>query len=237
MIVKCSFCGKQKILDSGLYGSPLLRCGSCNKIFYDNKIKEPALNPPPIIEREKLSIFIYLGVPTGLGIIILALFGVFGEGTDRLLPLLFGLLWMTFFIALIWWTYREKNKRKEHYLKLLKDSHQRLSDFNYQKQLIVASNGNEEVVSCLRKYNLSSNLDFILDVDSIICNYQALNETIDIIDEEQGGNDTVSIVQQNYSKEILKNDVNIKLFCRKCGTELLVDSDFCHRCGEKVKIK
>lgn len=179
MIVKCSFCGKQKIVDTELYGTPLVHCDSCKKLFYDNKIKEPALNQPPINEREKLSFFIYEGVFLGLGFTIFGLSGVFTEGTDYLLCLIFGLVWTASSVLLIWSTYRDKNKRNEHYLKLLRDSQQRLSSVDYQEQLIVSSNGNADVVSLLRKYNLSNNLDFILDVDSIIHKYELLNETVD----------------------------------------------------------
>lgn len=236
MIVKCSFCGKQKIVDTELYGTPLVHCDSCKKLFYDNKIKEPALNPPPINEREKLSFFIYLGVFFGLGFTIFSLSGVFTEGTDYLLFLIFGLVWTAGSVLLIWSTYRDKNKRNEHYLKLLRDSQQRLSSVDYQEQLIVASNGNADVVSLLRKYNLSNNLDFILDVDSIIHKYELLNETVDT-NENNEQVESDNIAEQNDTKEIPNIDMSIKLFCRKCGTELLVDSDFCHRCGEKVIIK
>lgn len=235
MIVKCSFCGKQKIVDAELYGSPLLHCDSCKKVFYDNKIKEPALNPPPKNEREKLSFFIYFGVLFGLGFTVFGLSGVFSESSDYLVFLILGLIWTVSSILLIWSTYHDKNKRNEHYLKLLKDSKQRLSSVDYQEQLIVASSGNADVVSLLREYNLSNNLDFILDVDIIIHKYELLNETADI-NENNKQVETDSIAEHDDTKGVPNIDMSIKLFCRKCGTELLVDSDFCHRCGEKVII-
>lgn len=34
-----------------------------------------------------------------------------------------------------------------------------------------------------------------------------------------------------------KNDETIRLFCRKCGSELVSDSAFCHRCGTEVITK
>ena len=238
MLVRCSFCGKQKIVDNVLFSSPIFHCDACNKIFYDKKIKEPALSPPPVNEREKLSFFIYLGVLFGFGFTIFGLWGVLAYGSDYLGFLIFGLLWTIGSIFLIWSTYRDKKKREEHYQKLLNESHQRLSKFNYQEQLIVASNGNNEIVTLLKEYNSSHNFDFVIDVDSILHKYE-LEYTIDNINSENE-DEIVDVLDIVEDKPIIKEpqvNEDKKLFCRKCGTELLLDSDFCHRCGKKVEIK
>ncbi len=238
MLVRCSFCGKQKIVDNELFSSPVFRCDVCKKLFYDEKIKEPALNPPPVNEREKLSFFIYLGVLFGLGLTIFGLSGVFTDVSDYLFFLIFGLLWTISSILLIWSTYRDKNKRKEHYQKLLKESHQRLSNFSYQEQLIIASNGNNEIASLLKKYNSSHRLDFTIDVDSILHKYELQNIANDINDKtEEEVVKVVDVVEDVFINEEQEPKNEIKLFCRRCGTELLCDSDFCHRCGERVIIK
>lgn len=238
MLVRCSFCGKQKIVDNEFFSSPIFRCDVCKKLFYDEKIKEPALNPPPVNEREKLSFFIYLGVLFGLGFTIFGLSGVFIDGSDYLVFLIFGLLWTIGSILLIWSTYRDKKKREEHYQKLLKESHKRLSNFSYQEQLIVASNGNNEIVSLLKKYNSSHRLDFVIDVDSILHNYELENIADDNNNKiEEKITEVADVVEEVSINEKQETKKEIKLFCRKCGTELLLDSDFCHRCGEKVEIK
>ena len=238
MLVKCSFCGKQKIVETELYGSPIFHCDKCNKLFYDPKIKEPALSSPPVNEREKLSFLIYLGVPFGFGFTIFGLSGVFTYSSECLIPLILGIVFMFGSILLIWSTYRDKRKRDEHYQALLKESHQRLSKFSYQTQLIVASEGNSTIVSLLKKYNSSHHLDFVLDIDSIFRNYESKNNETNTNEEKQKQTDeTVDLVEESTTKEEEKSNDDIKLFCRKCGTELLLDSDFCHRCGEKVSIK
>lgn len=238
MLVKCSFCGKQKIVENELFGSPIFRCDVCKKMFYDNKVKEPALNPPPINEREKLSFFIYLGVLFGFGFTVFGLWGVFADGSDYLGFLIFGLLWTIGSIVLIWSTYRDKRKREAHYQKLLKESNQRLSSFVYQEQLIVASNGNDEIVSLLKKYNSSNRLDFIIDVNNILSKYESKNIADDINNQIEEEITTIIHNTEDISVNVEpQQDNKIKLFCRKCGTELLLDSEFCHRCGEKVKIK
>lgn len=238
MLVRCPLCGKQKIVDNEPFGSPVFRCDTCKKIFYDEKIKEPALNPPPVNEREKLSFFIYSAVPLGLGFTIMGLWSVFTYGLDYLLLLVMGPILTIGSILLIRSTYRDKEKRDEHYQKLLKESHQRLSKFDYQEQLIVASKGNSQIVSLLKKYNSSHCLDFILDVDNILHDYELKNITGDTNDKVEEDLmeifDAVKEIPIDEEQEV-KND--IKLFCRKCGAELLLDSDFCHRCGEKVEVK
>lgn len=167
MFVKCPFCGKQKNVDK-IFGSPLCRCDVCEKIFYDERIKEPALYPPPVNKMEQLGFFTYSGLFIGAGFLMFGFFGMLAGDMDLLPALFAGLLATAISGYLILSAYRDKNKREECYQKLLKESQQKLSDFSYQKQLIVASNGNEQVVSLLQKYNSSHHADFIIDVDDIL---------------------------------------------------------------------
>ena len=133
---------------------------------------------------------------------------------------------------------RHETYNEEHYQKLLKESHKRLSNFSYQEQLIVASNGNNEIVSLLKKYNSSHRLDFVIDVDSILHNYELENIADDNNNKiEEKITEVADVVEEVSINEKQETKEEIKLFCRKCGTELLLDSDFCHRCGEKVEIK
>ena len=232
MLVKCSFCGKQKIVENELYSSPLFRCEGCGKLFYDNKIKEPALNPPPVNEREKISFLIYLGIPMGLVGTIFGFWGMISYETEFLFMLIFCLLMTVGDCFWIYSSYRDRDKRNEYYQKLLNDSHQRLSKLSYQKQLIVASNGNTDIVSLLEKYNKSHHLDYVLDVEDILHNYEAENITV----SEQKKTKAVNVAEGISICEDIQDNTDIKLFCRKCGTELLLDSTFCHRCGKKVEI-
>lgn len=234
MLVKCSFCGKQKIVNNELYSSPIFHCDACDKLFCDEKIKEPALNPPPKNEKEKISFFIYLGIPIGLGFTIFGLSNVISYGTEYLFLLIFGLLMTAGDCFWIWLAHHEQNKRSEYYQKVLSESHKRLSKLEYQQKLIVACNGNTEIVSLLKNYNSTRGLEYILDVNDILHNYKFEKNTQKTIEEK------ISIPKNNIEDTIINENIENqknKLFCRKCGTELLLDSDFCHRCGEKVKIK
>ena len=163
MILKCPFCGKQNVVNAQLYGSPLFLCNACQRLCYDSTIIEPALYPPPDIEPEKMGFFIYAGIPLGA---IIALGALSGE----LFSLIIGLGLMIGSIALICSAHRDAGKKLNHYRSLLEDSHQRLSKLSYQEQLIVASDGNAEVITRLKEYTSHHNLDFVLDVDSILRN-------------------------------------------------------------------
>lgn len=68
---------------------------------------------------------------------------------------------------------------------------------------------------------------------------------VNIIEETIPKNETIAQLEEikeiksNYEQPIIEKKVEIKsspkvLFCRKCGTRLLDDSDFCHKCGLRV---
>lgn len=235
MLVKCSFCGKQKIVENEVYSSPLFHCEMCGKLFYDSKVKEPGLNPPPINKREKIDFLTYVGIPAGLFLLIFGLLGVISDGLEYVWILILGLLMLVCSCFFIFSSYRDKNKRNEHYQKCLNESHQRLSKLSYQEQLVIASNGSDDIVSLLTKYNASHNLDYILDINSILQNYELKNiaKHTDYKQEENA----IDFDEAIAMNEEIKEANNLKLFCRKCGTYLLLDSNFCHRCGERVKTK
>lgn len=89
-------------------------------------------------------------------------------------------------------------------------------------------------------------------IDDVKSNYnenqvkQLMNDVVDDTlrecqdaDVKQSDNQTIYIkeTQQQKNEErntVIESPVQGKLFCRKCGTQLPIDSDFCNRCGEKV---
>ena len=137
MIIKCSRCGHQKIVDLPLYSSPAIKCDACDDYFYEEKFKEAALYPPPVNVKERQSFFIHSGGVLGA---IFLLFGVIGAITNAdssyLGVALIGLLMFGTYVFLIWSTNKEYRKREEIYQKALAESKVRLRSKKYQDLLM-----------------------------------------------------------------------------------------------------
>lgn len=52
-----------------------------------------------------------------------------------------------------------------------------------------------------------------------------------LLEEEISATETLDSLKENLP---IKEETHNKLFCRKCGIELLIDSEFCYKCGTKV---
>ena len=68
--------------------------------------------------------------------------------------------------------------------------------------------------------------------ESVVEEPSKVNNSFLIKEELQKEKDEIKISKKNNNeKEIIQKE---KLFCRKCGTELVTDSEFCYKCGTKV---
>ncbi len=240
MIVKCSYCGKQKIIDNEIYSSPIIQCDYCGKMFYERKIIEPALFPPPKNEKEKLGFFVYSAIPIGLLFFLFGAYLVFFGDSESFFIMITGLIVLIVVGLLILSNNNTKKKRAQHYNKILSESHKRLSDYKYQENLIISSNNDKEIIGLLHNYNSQHNFDF--SFSSIIYPKSSQANSVDesAINENGDKEADNQVIINDRDNIILKDEVENcvneeKYFCRKCGTELFSDSIFCHRCGEKVK--
>ena len=220
MIIKCSKCGHQKIVDSPLYSSPAIKCDACGDYFYESKFKEAALYPPPVNVKEKQHFFTYCAGVLG---ILFFLFGVICTITEAdasyLGMALFGLILFATQFFLIWNANKEYRKREETFQKALAESKSRLRSKRYQDLLISCSNSNETVIKLLEQYNSKNNLT---PVDDPIISEAASVAPAHLQPQE---------IEVSPKETVSTNNV----FCRKCGAKLFDDSVFCHRCGEKTR--
>lgn len=220
MIIKCSRCGHQKIVDMPLYSSPAIKCDACGDYFYEDKFKEAALYPPPVNVKERQSFFIYSGGVLG---VIFLLFGIIGAITyadaSYLGSACVGLLMFGTSFFLIWSANKEYRKREETYQKALAESKSRLRSKKYQDLLIDCSNQNSTVIKLLEQYNKRNNL-------------VPIDEEPATLEKPQ----TPLVAQpQKNDKEPATLPTTDNVYCRKCGAKLFDDSVFCHRCGTETR--
>ncbi len=218
MIIKCSKCNHQKIVDNPLYSSPVFKCDNCGNSFYDNRFKEAALYPRPINIREKQNAFFTYGT-SGCGVFLVLLGAILS-----LLPLvLIGLFILVGVLLIFLISIYEFRQREATYKKILNESNERLRSRKYQELLLSSSNFDETVINLLEKYNQENSIVFLEDSRE----GTKLNPD-NSLEKERGVE-----LDLNKAKKLKNKKAN--KFCRKCGSNLFEDSLFCHCCGEKIK--
>ena len=220
MIIKCSRCGHQKIVDLPLYSSPAIKCDACGDYFYEEKFKEAALYPPPVNVKERHSFFTYSGGVLGAIFLVFGIIGAIAEADASFLgTALIGLLMFGTFFFLIWSANKEYRKREETYQKALAESKARLRSKKYQDLLIDSSNQNETVIKLLEQYNKRNNLTPSDEAPKI----------------EEAPKPAPVVQPQLNETTLATTQSTVNVFCRKCGAKLFDDSVFCHHCGEKTR--
>ena len=224
IVIKCTKCGHQKIVDQPLYSSPIFKCDACGDHFYESKFKEAALYPRPVNVKEKQGCLTYAAVILGA---IFVLFGIVmaisEEDASFLIYSLIGLIFFLSQIFLFWNAEKEFKKREQKYEELLNESKKRLQSKKYQDLLILASDSNETIIKLLEKYNSQNHIVPSDDVEENVVPIVHTPEKVEIVEIE------TEITKDDYS--------NQNRFCRKCGSKLFDDSVFCHCCGEKIRLE
>ena len=153
MVVKCKRCGTNIIVESGLYGVPILQCKVCGHRFFTNKIQEPALAPPPPISMRRQEVWMYLTLVIGFIFIIFGIYFAYTEGIGELSISAIGLFLVGIAIMVFLIDFHTYRSRRKAYEELMAASHHRLHDVAYQKELIVASDFSSCLMEQLNSYN------------------------------------------------------------------------------------
>lgn len=224
MIAKCTKCGHQSVVDKPLYDSPVVKCSACGEYFYEKKIIEAALFPPHNINKEKVGFFTYTGALIGAFMFIFGFVEKSIENDASYLVLsILGLVFLVSYVYIIWKASHTFAKRKEKYNKFLIESKSRLKNKEYQDLLLRSSNHDEHILKLLKEYNSTNNLVF-----SNTDNKTTKPKTTHVSAETNK-----IVAKENTAYEHIVDNTS-GLICQNCGTTLIDDSKFCHKCGTTI---
>ena len=241
MFVYCPKCGTITIDDRPELGAPLIECEKCKNTIYNFHVFEPAFSsiPPyeapkgtePLDKREN-GILITGTVLTLITSIVCLIAGS--------ISLFIGSLVLSILIAspfIFTWAVKmwSRRKYKKQYKTIYSPSINRLNNRQYQEKLIATSDFHPSIIEYISKYNsIYKRLDPPIDVEKL---KKEINERA--FKEDSLVPNPIKSKENSQTEAELSDPVSHKrkleqLFCRKCGSELPFDSDYCYRCGEKV---
>jgi hypothetical protein len=153
MVIQCPCCGMQRIVPDDLYGKPLFRCGGCGAQYLTDKITEPALGTPARPRSVTQGVLLSLGLLLGVFVLLDGLTALRSCGSDALILVIAGLLFLAGPAAVLAQESRARAGRIAHFREALRQSEERLKDPVYQAALLSANNVTREFRQSLEAFN------------------------------------------------------------------------------------